>query len=332
MATLHDILLRPDWLPHEIDPSGKTMLFVRMTPEQFTAHQFLAHQDGVERQWVPIDDLLGALGADQQSGPVQFIFHSGFCRSTLLLRALCVEGKVFGLNEPEIINSLARLADPGDALIGLVFDLLSRPHAAGQTTLIKPSNFGNRLIPSIMRIRSDATAILLTGTLDEFLWAIVRKGLLGRQWGRQTYLAAATYAGEVKAFEPLIAGMTDLQVAALGWLLMQNWFAQSQRTIGASRAGVMHSAYLNTNRAKAIAAAAAHLNLGLEQAAISAILEGPVFATDAKTGADYSLKEASDAQRSRSAVIEEEIGEVSAWIDELARVSGLTAPLPQTLC
>ena len=328
MATLHEILSGPDWLPHEIDPSGKGMLFVRMAPDQFTAHQFLAHQDGIERQWVPSVNLLGA---DLQSGPVQFIFHSGFCRSTLLLRALCVEGKVFGLNEPEIINSLARLADPSDALIGLVFDLLSRPHAAGQTTLIKPSNFGNRLIPSIMRIRNDASAILLTGTLDEFLWAIVRKGLLGRQWGRQTYLIAATYAGEVKAFEPLIASMTDLQVAALGWLLMQNWFAQSQRTIGTARAGVMHSAHLNANRAMAISASATHLKLSLTQAEIGAILEGPVFATDAKTGEDYASKQASDSQRSRSAVTAEEIDEVKAWIDELARVSGLTVPLPQTL-
>jgi hypothetical protein len=305
------------------------MLFVRLAPEQFTAHLFLANQQGGDQQWVPIDDLRGA---GLQTGPVQFIFHSGFCRSTLLLRALCPEGRVFGLNEPEIINSLARLSDPSDALIGLVVDLLSRPHAAGQSILIKPSNFVNRLIPNIMRTRSDAHAILLTGTLDEFLWAIVRKGLLGRQWGRQTYLVAAIYAGEVKAFEPLIPSMTDLQVAALGWLLMQNWFAQCHRTIGTARAAVLHSAYFNTNRATAIAAAATHLNLGLDQAAIGAILEGPVFATDAKTGADYTAKEASDSQRSRSAVIAEEIGEVSAWIDELARVSGLTVPLPQTLC
>lgn len=329
MATLHDILTCPHWLPHEIDPAGKMMLFVRLAPEQFTAHQFLANQDGNERQWVTIDDLRGA---DLHTGPVQFIFHSGFCRSTLLLRALCPEGKVFGLNEPEIINSLARLADPSDALIGLVVDLLSRPHATGQPILIKPSNFINRLIPTIMQTRDDASAILLTGTLDEFLWAIVRKGLVGRQWGRQTYLVAAAYAGDVKAFEPFIPGLTDLQVAALGWLLMQNWFAQSQHKIGTSRAAALQSAYFNANRAMAITASAAHLKLGLERDEISAILEGPVFATDAKTGTDYTAKEASDFKRSRSAVIEEEIGEVKAWVAELARVSGLTIPLPQTLC
>jgi hypothetical protein len=188
MATLNQILANPEWLPHHIDQSGEEMLFVRFTRDEMKAHEFLANQRGKDQQWVPLKDLHGA---SLQTGPVSFIFHSGFCRSTLLLRALGVEGKVLGLNEPEILNSLSRLADPSDELIALVIDLLSRPHSAGETIVIKPSNFQNRLIPKIMATRKDLRAILLTNTLDEFLWAIVRKGLLGRQWGRQTYLVAA---------------------------------------------------------------------------------------------------------------------------------------------
>lgn len=304
------------------------MLFVRFTRDEMKAHEFLANQRGKDQQWVSIKDLHGA---SLQTGPVSFIFHSGFCRSTLLLRALGVEGKVLGLNEPEILNSLSRLADPSDELIALVIDLLSRPHSAGAAMLIKPSNFQNRLISKIMATRQDMQAILLTNALDEFLWAIVRKGLLGRQWGRQTYLVAATYAGQVDAFEALVPGMTDLQVAALGWLLMQNWFETSQRTIGASRVAVLHSAHFDQNRAATLASSAAHLALGLETRDIRAILDGPVFATDAKSGADYAAKEARDVERSRSAVTEDEIREVSAWIAELARVSGLSVPLKQTL-
>ncbi len=304
------------------------MLFVRFTRDEMNAHEFLANQRGKEHQWVSIKDLHGAR---LQAGPVGFIFHSGFCRSTLLLRALSVEGKVLGLNEPEILNSLSRLTDPSDQLIALVIDLLSRPHPAGEAIVIKPSNFQNRLIPKIMATRKVMQAILLTNALDEFLWAIVRKGLLGRQWGRQTYLVAATYAGEVDAFEALIPGMTDLQVAALGWLLMQNWFGTSQRDVGASRVAMLQSSHFDQNRAATITSSAAHLSLGLQERDISAILDGPVFATDAKTGIDYVTKEARDVERSRSAVTEDEIREVSAWIGELARVSGLSVPLKQTL-
>ena len=328
MATLDQILSNPEWLPHQIDQSGKEMLFVRFTRDEMNEHEFLANQTGKEQQWVSIKDLHGAR---LQTGPVSFIFHSGFCRSTLLLRALVVEGKILGLNEPEIFNSLSRLTDPSDQLIALVIDLLSRPHCPGEAIVIKPSNFQNRLIPKIMVTRKDVQAILLTNTLDEFLWAIVRKGLLGRQWGRQTYLVAAAYAGEVDAFEALIPGMTDLQVAALGWLLMQNWFEMSQRDIGASRVAVLQSSHFDKDRAATLAASAAHLELGLEKRDISAILDGPVFATDAKTGADYATKEARDVERSRSAVTQDEIREVGAWIAELARVSGLSVPLKQTL-
>lgn len=328
MATLNQILANPEWLPHHIDQSGEEMLFVRFTRDEKKAHEFLANQRGREQQWVSIRELHAAR---LQSCSVSFIFHSGFCRSTLLLRALSVEGKVVGLNEPEILNSLSRLADPSDELIALVIDLLSRPHSAGETIVIKPSNFQNRLIPKIMATRKDLRAILLTNTLDEFLWAIVRKGLLGRQWGRQTYLVAAAYAGEVDAFEALVPGMTDLQVAALGWLLMQSWFETSYRTIGASRVGVLHSSHFDRNRAATIAASAAHLGIGLKERDVSAILDGPVFATDAKTGADYAAKQARDDERSHSAVTEDEIRDVSRWIAELARVSGLSVPLKQTL-
>ena len=305
------------------------MLFVRFARDEFNAHAFLANQTGTDQQWVSINDLHGA---HLQTGPASFIFHSGFCRSTLLLRALGVEGKVRGLNEPEILNSLSRLADPSDDLIALVIDLLSRPHSAGAAVVIKPSNFQNRLIPKIMATRKGMRAILLTNALDEFLWAIVRKGLLGRQWGRQTYLVAASYAGQVDGFAALIPGMTDLQVAALGWLLMQNWFETSQGDIGASRAAVLHSSHFDQNRAATIRSSAAHLELGLHECDISAILDGPVFATDAKTGSDYATKEARDIERSRSAVTADEIREVCAWIGELARVSGLAVPLKQTLC
>jgi hypothetical protein len=125
--------------------------------------------------------------------------------------------------------------------------------------------------------------------------------------------------------------MSDLQVAALGWLLMQNWFETVQSNIGASRVAVLHSSHFDQNRAATLASSGAHLGLGLEERDISAILDGPVFATDAKTGADYAAKEARDIERSRSSVTEDEIREVRAWISELARVSGLSVPLKQTL-
>lgn len=327
MSFAQEILASPLWLPQQIEPAGKRILFARFEDHQFRNHDFLANQSGVQEHWVAVDDLYAA---PVRKGPVHFIFHSGFCRSTLLLRALQVEGRVRTLNEPEIINSLARLPDPDTALVGLIVDLLSRPHEEGETVLVKPSNFPNRLIPAIMAARSDTRAIFMTNTLDEFLWAIVRKGLLGRQWGRQAYLVASEYAGETRAFADHIAGMTDLQVAGLGWLITQHWFAACRKGLEAPRTAGLLSARFDRERGATIAAVAAHFGLGLQEGDIAAIVAGQVFAADAKTGADYAAKEAQDTDRSFSAVTAEEIRDVSSWIEELARVSGIALP-PRTL-
>lgn len=328
MAKLAQIESDPAWLPHRIDADQKRVEFVRFSPGALEDREFLANQRGEESLWLSRDEVLALRLAE---GPVHFIFHSGFCRSTLLHHALTAHSRISGLNEPEILNSLARIENPDDALVAMIVKLLSRPRRAGDTTLIKPSNFPNRLIPAILRARPDARAVLMTNTLDDFLRAIVRKGLLGRQWGRQTFLVASTYAGSAEGFSALIPGMTDLQVAGLGWLLMQNWFHTLSDGPEGSRLAVLHSADFDQHREQVLTAVSAHLGLAFEPTEIGTIVTGPVFTRDAKTGADYETKEARDADRSRSAVIEEEMREVGEWIAELARVSGLQVPIAQTL-
>lgn len=87
---------------------------------------------------------------------------------------------------------------------------------------------------------------MLTNDLREYLEAIVRKGLRGRQWGRSVFLTGSTYAGDASAFEPVIPGMTDLQVSALGWLFMQNWFNTLLTSEEGDRVRVLHSQQFNT--------------------------------------------------------------------------------------
>lgn len=328
MANFAQIETDPTWVPHQIDPNRQRVEFLRFGRSALEAHGFLANQAGEASIWLSYDEVLALRPAE---GPVHFIFHSGFCRSTLLHHALTAHRRVNGLNEPEILNSLARIDNPGDALIGMIAKLLSRSHGAGSITLIKPSNFQNRLIPAIMRTCPDARAVVLTNALDEFLRAIVRKGLLGRQWGRQTFFVASAYTGSVEALRPLIPGMTDLQVSGVGWLLMQNWFHTLRNRPEGSRLEVLHSAHFDRHRERTLTAVSAHLGLDFEPGDIGAIVQGQVFSRDAKTGVDYAPKQARDADRSSSPVIEDELREVGAWIAELARVSGLQVPIAQTL-
>ncbi|MFO6448561.1 hypothetical protein ACLBKU_15610 [Erythrobacter sp. NE805] len=328
MASSEQIAASPEWLPNRIDARRRCVQFVRFTRAELEDRDFLANLKGQAEAWVPFAEVSTMRPA---AGPARFIFHSGFCRSTLLLQALCGSGRALGLNEPEILNSLAREGEPDEELVAAILALLLRPHAGTDGVIVKPSNFPNRLIPLIMRLLPEARAVIVTNGLAEFLQAVARKGLLGRQWGRQALLTAATYAGDITRLRGQLAGFTDLQVAALGWLLMQNWFDRVHVPAVAPRLAVLHGESLTTRGPAALAGAAAHLGLTLPRREIDAILAGPVFARDAKTGEDYAALRARQAARAEVPVIAEEIAEVEAWIAALAEASGLTVPVAQTL-
>lgn len=328
MASAEQIAANPEWLPQRLDTRRRAVQFVRFTRAAFEDRTFLADQRGEAEAWLPIDTVLAMR---PETLPPRFIFHSGFCGSTLLLRALCGSQRALGLNEPGILNDLAREGDPDPALLAAITALLFRPHHGRDAVIVKPSNYPGRLIPLILRLHSDARAVIITNRLEAYLQSIARKGLLGRQWGRQALLVAATYAGDIAPLRGQLDALTDLQVAALGWLLMQNWFDRVSVPEVRSRLAVLHAQSLTGNSAATLTAASAHLRLDLPPGDIARIVAGPAFAEDAKTGADYATLRAADVVRSETPVITEEIAEVAQWIAQLADASGLAVPVPETL-
>lgn len=328
MAVFERIATSPEWLPNRVDTRRREVEFLRFSRDQIEDRAFLANQEGQAQAWVPFEAVKAMRPAD--TAPARFIFHSGFCGSTLLLQALCGSERALGLNEPEILNSLARWTDPDPDLLGALLGLLLRPHPGRDAVIVKPSNFANRLLPAVMRVHPEVCAVIVTNRVEAYLRSVARKGLAGRQWGRQALLVAATYAGDIGPLRGQLAGLTDLQVAALGWLLMQNWFDRVQVPEFAGRLAVLHGESLTTHGPEALAAASAHLRLGLSLAEIGAVLAGPVFARDAKTGEDFAARRAQDAARSEAPIITEEIAEVAQWIGQLAAASALAVPVPPT--
>jgi hypothetical protein len=111
------------------------------------------------------------------------------------VRAVERPGISTGLSEPGIIASLAGAGPAGQAALAPVAALLARPWATGEAVFIKPTNHANMLAPALMRALPQARAVLMTNPLPSFLAAVVRKGMMGRRWGRQLYLEMMSYAG-----------------------------------------------------------------------------------------------------------------------------------------
>ena len=99
--------------------------------------------------------------------------------------------------------------------------------------VVKPTNHANALIPAILTALPQARAVLMTNPLPSFLAAVIRKGMMGRRWGRLLHLEMQSYAGMELGMDGREQfAMTDLQAAALAWFLAQRWFALQQQRFG----------------------------------------------------------------------------------------------------
>lgn len=331
-AKVHQIECDADWLPHRIDPDARRVEFLRVPPSAYREPGFLAdfRPAGSDDTASLAFEEVAAL--DPEAGALHFIFHTAFCRSTLLARALNIEGASVGLAEPGIIASLANFIQAGGERVqpGLtrsVLRLLARRQPGAEAVFVKPTNHANRLIPALLAAKPDSRAIFMTNGLEPFLASVARKGLMGRRWARSLFLELQAYAPVDFGLDPremFLAG--DLQVAGLAWLLGQNHFASILAGPEGPRLAVLDGDRFNAERARTLGAVLAFVGVEADDARIEATAGGPVFETHAKLGERYESNEV--AVRGGEA---EEIAQVSRWIGLIAEQMGPAVPLTHTL-
>lgn len=243
-----------------------------------------------------------------------------------------MKGKSVGLNEPGILNSLVKAGPRAAPLLGPTLDLLSRPFVDGETVVVKPSNYANRLIGAILRARTRSKAVLMTTLLPAFLSRVARKGMLGRLWGRQVLLEAYDQDGcDLGIDMRAIAAMSDLQAAGLGWLLNQRMFRSHLRGSDRARLRSLRGDRFHQDPTTALMAAAAFFGLDFTSRMVGSITEGPVFRTHSKVGGDFEATEAASARHAAHPMTEQEIAHVDTWIASLAGQAGIEMPPGQTL-
>jgi hypothetical protein len=329
------------WLPFRIDPGSGRVTFVQADRDAHRAVTFLDDQllgQATETKELPLEALAPA-AAELPPSTCHFIFHSAFCCSTLLARALDVPGKAMALKEPLVLNDLAQTAlAAGDAAavrdpLKLVVSLLGRPFARGETTIVKPSNVANPMIDQILELQSESKALLMSSELPGFLRSVAMKGLWGRIWARKTMAAM----NRLPHLDPDFSeaerwAHSDLQVAALVWLDHRAQFAKLLSRLPAERVMALDSATLLDDPARAIGAVGDFFGLGLLPDEVEAIARGPVFTQDSKRH-----DEAFDAGRRRDehaaigGVLAEEIGMVAQWAQTVADHAGVPMQLPRPL-
>lgn len=163
-------------LLHSIDTGDDRVTLIPTTRDRLRAHAFLdGRSDFSSGPTVvsPLAEWITSLPAPSE--PDRYIFHVGFCGSTLLARMLDVPGRALVLREP---NCLAHLANHGQGRCSLDFVRrhLRAPWAEGEAVVVKPSNWANSLLREISESAAPMLPLFLHMGRDAFLRAVFRGG------------------------------------------------------------------------------------------------------------------------------------------------------------
>jgi hypothetical protein len=325
-GTARDVALDPRWLPHTYDAGGSMLTSVFVPRERHAELMFLSDEH-FENHFSKVMNRASEVASevtDAPDGPIHFIFHTAFCGSTLMLKALDVPGKTFGLKEPDILinlgNRLVRRNDESNReRLRLALRLLARPFGPGESIVVKPSNFANRLALPALDARPESRAVLLYSDVRSLLRSILKRGMWGRIWGRKLFRNAASWTsldfgyGEEETFI-----LTDLQALALGWLMQMHHFGEIARRAG-DRVLLVDSADFLDHPARTLAYIARLFQLDLDETAIDAIVNGATFAKHSKfSGQDYGLEERAADHSAAESAHHEEIEMVVQWVEAVA--------------
>jgi hypothetical protein len=328
------VIADAQWLPSHWDRAANTLQFAWLARADHSDLTFLADEYLQQAQppvvTLPLPEVQAASAAIVAPA-LNYVFHSAFCCSTLLARALDVPGVAIGLKEPQILNELADAlraqALPRDVLATAI-RLLARPFGTGEKVVVKPSNVANALGSALLDLEQGSRAIFLYAPLPRFLRSIADKGLWGRRWARRLYALLVT---ELKIDFGLSTAeqfeLTDLQISALAWLMQH---AQGAALIArfSDRVRTLDSETFLARRADAIDAVATHFGLALDERQAREIARGPVFATHSKEIGRSFDPEQPLAPRKPIPIIDEEIEMVTTWTRNVAENAGIAVDLP----
>jgi hypothetical protein len=327
---LASVLADAEWLPAHWDQVAGTIQFAFVPREAHARLTFLSDQYLREIQpevaTIPIAETSGS----KPPTATHYIFHSAFCCSTLLTRALDVPGVAMGLNEPQIVNELASAALQrrlGGDILEKIIGLVGRPFSPGERVVIKPSNEVNLLAPALLDRDERSRAIFLYAPLPRFLKSVSNKGMWGRIWARRLFGMLSRKSNvqlgfsDAERFE-----LTDVQVAALAWLLHH---AEAIELVGAypDRFRTLDSETFLARRSATLIALARHFGLDDDAPRWEAVADGPVFQSHSKEiGRSFDTDARADALP--APIVDEEIEMVVTWARAVAEHAGLAMDLP----
>lgn len=327
--------LGPEWLAHRFDESSRTFRFIPCSREERASVPFLTDDYLPPREWRSL--LQSDVQAFRQQAPLHFIFHSGFCCSTLLGKCFDLPGLATGFSEPLILNDIVgwRLrgatADGVAMALAAALRLLGRPFPGDHAAIVKPSNVLNGLALAMLAMQPSAQAVVMHAPLEDFLISIAKKGLDGRRWARTLFvkLRAQGCTQSLDFSDTDFFEQTDLQIAAMAWLAQQSLFgALIAKYPGRVRS--LDSSTFMSGTQRTLRDVARHFHLDLSDAQLTSIAAG-ALARDSKSGRRFDADDRAAEYGQMRPIYGDEIEKVVAWTREVAAARDIAMRLPATV-
>lgn len=329
------IIANGEWLAHRYDATADTYHMRHVSREAHNAATFITDE------YLGIDDnpvVVGrgeAMAAVDGDHSLHFVFHSAFCASTMLAKGFDLPGVSMGLKEPVLLNDIVGWRRRGAAAAAVAerldhgLRMLARPFGDDTAVVAKPSNVFNSLAAAAMAIRPTSKAVLLYAPLPVFLLSVARKGLWCRLWCRELLEGLMTDGVADLGFTPSdLFRQSDLQIAAVGWLVQHRLFHQLAAKCGSERIVTLDSEALTAKPKAALKAAAWHFGLDIPDAVITG---HPAFATHSKFGGDFSKADRQAEHAAARNAYGDEIEKVQSWAEAVAHAAGIELALPHPL-
>jgi hypothetical protein len=321
--------LSPQWLAHRFDETTNQVRFVDYDRATRASVAFLTDEHLPQRdfQAIPREQAKAVAIA---TAPVYFVFHSGFCCSTLFAKCLDQPGLATAFSEPMILNDVVgwrkRGATPAEVgrLLDDALGFLARPFEGDQAAIVKPSTIVNGLAAAMLGLRPSAKAVLMYAPLEDFLTSIAKKGIDGRLWVRELFLIMRR-EGLVDGLgfgDEQFFGQTDLQIAAITWLGQQRIFSDVIRRFPERARTLDSDAFLSCPE-KALAAAGELFGLPLSEAQIASAAAG-ALSRNSKDGKPYDREARTSEYDAARALHGDEIAKVASWARTVADAAGIS--------
>lgn len=342
---LEVVLADPLWFLDAVDPKSRGFSFVKTSRGLLQESAFLDHRMSAAagpRADFPLSAGEFAVITDLRArqAPAGFIFHTSFCRSTLLARALHREGASFSLKEPGALVSLAHglraagagmAADERGQLIDAALTLLGRPLAQGERVLIKPSNFANTLLPAVLA--RGGRVLLMYSELRPFLLSILKRGEEGRVFVRRLFNALRMDPVAVANIpSPQAMLFTDLEVAALVWRQQMETFVETLRDWPDAALRSLDAEVLGACPEETLRAAFDFFEIETDEQHVREVVRGPIFEHDSKQAdRPYAPALEAEAARETERVFASSIARALDWAEKARLRTDIALPLARPL-